>query len=192
VAKRVCPNGHVSKDKSALKCSQCGADLPPIPKRKKTGLLVLGGVALLIIIIAAANGGNKDGATPAASNPKATRVPTATPKPKPISPITFEEIREHRKNDTEAQWDEFQKPLDGLRVQWTGWVEQVEASGRILIDMDSPDAILSVQDVYIPIPKEDATKYNKDQKLTFDGEIKSVVGVMSGVSVTLENVTILP
>jgi len=92
MAKRVCPNGHVTKDKKALKCSQCGADLPPLPKRKRIGLYILGGIVLLIIIIAAANGGKDGGtqeakatATPrATSAPKATKGPTATLSPQDV------------------------------------------------------------------------------------------------------------
>lgn len=82
MTKRVCPNGHVCKDKSALKCAQCGADLPPVPKRKKTGLFILGGIVVLAIIIAAANGGKTpDVLTETIAEPRATTAPKATQAP---------------------------------------------------------------------------------------------------------------
>ena len=67
MAKRICVNGHVTKDDMALKCSQCGVDLPPVPKRSRLPL-VLGILGILFIcgvcgVLAIAMGGNKDKAT---------------------------------------------------------------------------------------------------------------------------------
>lgn len=87
MAKRKCPNGHVVKDKRALKCPQCGADLPPVPKRKRIGLFIVGGLLLVIILAVALSGGDDDGATRTADLPKptATIVPSLASQ-EPIAP----------------------------------------------------------------------------------------------------------
>jgi hypothetical protein len=106
MAKRTCVNGHVTKDDKALKCSQCGADLPVVPKRSKLPLILgIFGVLVICGIIGALSGGDKDATTtqptdqaaPAqaaevkqtevvAKAPAATRtpVPTKTPVPLPV------------------------------------------------------------------------------------------------------------
>jgi hypothetical protein len=87
MAKRTCPNGHVTKDGKALKCSQCGADLPPLPKSRRKWPLILGILGALLLcgmVVTALGGGNGDKtqtasrqAAPAAEQ-QAARAPTAT------------------------------------------------------------------------------------------------------------------
>lgn len=195
------------------------ADRPAKPPRKRRKLLwIVGGILvtlLLCVVVAVLSNGDKepqrasDKSTAAAVAEKATAapkptktpIPSKTPKPtatpiptpteKPISAITYQEIREKREAATDAQWDEYAKPLKGTRVQWSGWVAEVKASGEIWIDMDPPDTLLSVQDVYIRVPAEDATKFNLDQEIEFIGDIKSITSILNKASVTLENVTVL-
>ncbi len=156
-------------------------------RRKMIRFTVLGWVLLLTFAAATLNGCSSSG-----GNPQASRTPVRTATPKPLSSVTYDEILSHRQNDTEAQWAEYQKGLIGLRVRWSGWVEQVQESGAILIDMEAPDVPLSWQEVRLPIPAGDATKYNKDEKLTWEGDLQSVVGALSGVAIFFDNVVIVP
>lgn len=74
MAKRSCINGHVTKGNKALKCSQCGVDLPPVPKRSKLPLILgILGVLFICGIIGALSGGDEDNA------------PTASQKSTPVA-----------------------------------------------------------------------------------------------------------
>jgi len=100
MTKRVCPNGHITKDRKALKCSQCGADLPP-PAKPKRWPIVVGVLAVLLlcgIVATATQKGRKETAkvegTPAAAQAesakpavaaKPTGTPTLTATPRPSS-----------------------------------------------------------------------------------------------------------
>jgi hypothetical protein len=83
MAKHTCVNGHVTKDDKALKCSQCGADLPPVPKRSRL-LLILGILGALVLcgVVVISSGGNKGSGT--ANAPVATQA-QAAPQAQPVS-----------------------------------------------------------------------------------------------------------
>ena len=149
-------------------------------------------IVVVVVLIFAANG-NKD--NPPASGDTAAKTQTqgvtkAAPEPLPISDVDFFKVREASKNMTDVQWKEYLNGVVGKRIQWTGYVDEVKEDGKVWIDMDPPDA-LSVQDIYINVPKEDALKYNKDQKLTFQGTIKSVSKVLTALSIDLKDITIV-
>ncbi len=122
--------------------------------------------------------------------PKKADTPAPRPTPtKNLSSIQFAHIRDKHDTSTAVQWSDYRDKLAGVRVQWSGWVAEVKASGEVWVDMDSPDAF-SIQDVYFRIPQEDARKYNKGQKITFTGEIDVVTDVLGRVAVHLKDVTI--
>jgi len=55
MTKRACPNGHVTKDRKALKCSICGLDLPPAPIGSSwwpTPFWFIGYIGSLLLVIA--------------------------------------------------------------------------------------------------------------------------------------------
>ena len=106
--------------------------------------------------------------------------------------LAYADIYDNRQDMTDAQWDNYRKPLVGLRIRWTGWVEEVTDTGRIYIDMDSPDDAWSTSDVNFRIPEEDVLIYNKDQQVTFEGDIDSVSSLLGSVTIKLENAFILP
>ena len=209
--KRTCSNGHVTKGNKATHCPQCGEALPEPVKRKKWPIVVGALGALLICgILALSLGGDKTSDAPAASSsqvsakatstprPSRTPVPTKTPlptaTPKPISDLTYEGLQAERDRMTDAQWDAYREPLKGLRVEWSGWVEEAKdqgSKGQLLIDMDSPETVFSVQDVTFDVPKESILIYNKDQQVTFQGDIKTVTSFLDKVSVTLENAKVV-
>jgi len=204
MAKRTCPNGHVTKDDKALKCSMCGADLPPVPKKNRLPLIIGIVVVLFLCIVGAlASGGGDEGDKTAVSSSgneqgsTAGEKPSATPKPsptpKPIADLDFFEIRDQNSKLTEAQWEAYIKPLIGQRVRWTGYVTEVEdkgSKGYLWLDMDPPGS-LSVQDLYLDIPKEDILKYNKDQKITFEGDLERIGTFLGSMQITFKDAVIV-
>ena len=97
---------------------------------------------------------------------------------------------------TDAQWDDYCKPLVGLRVRWTGWVDGAKdytSYGELLVDMDPPEEVLRSYDVSFRIPKSDILKYNKDQKITFEGDIQNLDETLfeTGIRVKPENALVL-
>ena len=120
-----------------------------------------------------------------------TKEPTPTQTPKPIAQITYGEIRDKRTAMTDAQWDAYTPTLVGLRMEWEGWVEEAKASGELLIDMDPPETMFSIQDCYISVPKDAVLSYNKDQIVRWQGDVKSVTSILGGVSVRFEGVVIV-
>ena len=95
---------------------------------------------------------------------------------------------------TEAQWKAYLPTLEGMLVEnWTGWVENVNVVGdkyELWVDMDSPDTLLSAQDVYFLIPNDIALELQKDERITFSGRIKSVTEFLGSVSLRLEDATL--
>lgn len=79
--KRTCVNGHITKDDKALKCSQCGADLPPPPKKSKLPI-VIGVIVVLLLcaIIAIANSGKKGQVASTSPSPVAVAQASGAPQ----------------------------------------------------------------------------------------------------------------
>jgi len=188
----------------------------PKKKSKSLVLIIAGGLVLLCIVcgifgvissstpeakatsaaraIERATEAAKPTATPGPTNtplPTKTPLPTSTP-PLPAPP--FAEIRSNVEGMTEAQWKAYLPTLEGMLVEnWTGWVENVNVVGdkyELWVDMDSPDTLLSAQDVYFLIPNDIALELQKDERITFSGRIKSVTEFLGSVSLRLEDATL--
>ena len=124
---------------------------------------------------------------------ESTSIPSPSNTPPVLAP-PFVVIRSNVSSMTEAQWKAYLPTLKDMRVEgWTGWVEEVNVVGskyELWVDMDSPDALFSVQDVYFYIPSEIALELEKHQRITFSGRIKSVTELLGSVSVRLEDATL--
>ena len=196
MANRVCPNGHVVKDKKATHCPQCGTPLPPILRQRKIWPLVLGGIALallllcvLIVILPSPSGGPGETASRVTRTPTAVPTPKPTATPKPLLDLTPAELRQKWDELTEVQQKDYAKSLVGKRVQWTGSVFQVGEGGRMTVDLESGATFKSIM-ARIRIPQEDALKYNKEQQITFQGDI-SKIDTFLLFTVNFENVVII-
>lgn len=75
------------------------------------------------------------------------------------------------KNLTDAQKDTYINKYINKRIQWSGYVEDVDSFGNVEIDMQSPKDYFSDTDIKFKIPKEKVLGLNKDQKITFQGDI---------------------
>jgi hypothetical protein len=122
--------------------------------------------------------------------------PTNTPEPTktqvPLAP-SIEEMRVAADEMTDAQWKAWQSEQEGKRVDgWTGWVEDVNAKTlggyELWVDMDSPDALLSTQDVQFDIEEERALEASKDDRVQFSGVVRRVTRAI-GILVTLDDAT---
>lgn len=105
--------------------------------------------------------------------------------------VSFFTIRDNHRVMTEAQWNIYWGTLIGKRVRWTGWVSDVwerdERGGQVYVDMDRPDSLITF-DVSFWIPKEDVLKYDKKQRITFEGTLSSVWTFMSAIDISLDDV----
>lgn len=123
--------------------------------------------------------------------PTATPAPTSTPM-LPAPP--YAEIRANVEGMTEAQWKAYLPTLKGLYVEnWTGWVEEVNVVGskyELWVDMDSPEEMFSVQDVYFEIPDDIALALQKDAPVTFSGQIEAVTEFLGSSTVHLKDATV--
>lgn len=152
---------------------------------------------VLFMLLAAmglgACGGRQD--APAATGP--------TPTPKPVSDLDYSAMMKARKEAIRiADWQQYRDTLIGERIQWTGYVlhivESKETKGPydLQVDMDPPDALFRNYDVAFPITQEQADSLQKDQEITFQGDIKEITELSTAVdivvNVELENVTIMP
>lgn len=95
---------------------------------------------------------------------------------------------------TEAQFNQRSDELKGQRVEWSGWVEDVNekllGGYELWVDMDDPSILISVQDVQFDIPDELALQLQKDQRVDFTGTIRSIINLLGSTQVTLENVSV--
>ncbi len=87
------------------------------------------------------------------------------------------------------------KSLEGKKIRWNGWVEEVEeklfGGYKVLIDMDSPNDIASVQDITFEVPKEQAISLKKEEMITFEGKISSILNILTSLQVSLDNARIV-
>ncbi len=109
----------------------------------------------------------------------------------------FEAAREAIVGMTEAQFKQMASQLEGKNiVSWSGWVENVNVKTfggyEVWIDMDSPDSLLSVQDVTFDVPEQLALSLSKDNPINFSGEIESVSNVLGSLQIRLKNAAVLP
>lgn len=104
---------------------------------------------------------------------------------------SYETIAANCEAMTDAKWNIYSETLVGKKItNWSGTVTEVNETlfgdYEIWIDMDDPDEILSVQDVYYPCSKESALKFDKGDGITFSGVIKSVSDLLGSVSIRLK------
>jgi hypothetical protein len=90
--------------------------------------------------------------------------------------IDWKTIKANEKSMTEAQFKQFcAQQVNGQSVWWTGWVKDVEPSRgayRIKVDMDPPDTLFSVPEIYLEgVSEYNALRLNKGQKVSFSGTI---------------------
>lgn len=108
----------------------------------------------------------------------------------------FSEIRDRMEDMTDAQWNRYSSSLEGHRVDWTGWVADVNEKAlggfEVWVDMDDPEESLSVQDVECDIPENLALRLNKESRVRVVGIIGSVVNVLGSCQVSLEEADVEP
>lgn len=107
--------------------------------------------------------------------------------------ISFEEMRENYNSMTQVQWEQYSQKLRGRKVEWCGWVEDVERKylGRceLQVDMDSPKS-WGVQEVFFDVSENLAMKLNKDQFICFHGTIESVGKTIFTLYIMLKDVSV--
>jgi hypothetical protein len=112
-----------------------------------------------------------------------------------ISNITYNEIENNYEKMTDVQFKNYIDSIINKKVVWTGHIEEVKEQMtndkyKVWIDVDSTDAIMSTQEVYLQnIPQDVAIELNKGKVIKFKGEIVSISDFMTA-QVTLDNVTI--
>jgi predicted nucleic acid-binding Zn ribbon protein len=172
-------------------CTECGADViresyrKAKPKRRY-GLLGWGTLAILLACVfctvIAKLGSSVTGST--------TRGPLATATAKTVSDVDFYGIREQFEDMTDAQKRTLSRSINGKRVEWQGWIDDVQESGRIFVDMDPPETFLSVFDVTFAIPRSDVLEYSLGQQIVFQGDIESITELL-GFTVRLDDAEII-
>lgn len=197
----------------AIVCKHCGKALVASEKTKKkkrggclktVGYLIL---ALIVLAVAATllSQGDKPGASVSTStgnvaqapeSQESTSVAKPTVTPAPIAP-PYEEICAPMVGMTEAQWKQHTANLtNSIATDWTGWVEDVNVKAfggfELLVDMNAPDALMSVQDVTFDIADDIALRFSKDQPVTFTGAISSISNIIGSCQVRLEGVLVSP
>ena len=113
----------------------------------------------------------------------------------PLSSVTYTEIRNSMKSMTDAQFKAYVRSLEGKRIRWTGYVENVletsSAQYKLLVDMDAPSVLLSVYDVSFEVPNSVALSLKKDEQVEFEGTISSVSNVFGVCDVSLKQAKVI-
>jgi len=153
---------------------------------KWLGIIVVG-----VIVLSFVFGGNDDSAKTAAGNDQSADSTEAVEQALPISDLDFFTIRNDAEKMTDAQWAKYAEDVTGKRVHWKGYIENIEEGGKVWLDMDSPTEVISVQDVYLNVPEEDALKYNKDQAIEFEATIDRIDKILGSMSIDFEDLKII-
>jgi len=126
--------------------------------------------------------------------PRSTDGRGAQVQPARISNVSYYHLRDRMKSMTEAQWKDYARSIRGQRVQWSGWVEDVNekflGGYELWIDMDPPGQ-LSVSDVEFDIPADVALRLKKDQEVVFRGTIRSALDTLGVCSVHLADAEVI-
>ena len=126
----------------------------------------------------------------ATDTPSATRTPFPTAPPKPISELTFWDLCRYKADETKtgAQWEAYRDATIGLRVRWSGTVDDMSASGHVTVKMTDCCGLC-----FFDIPASAALNYSIGQTITFEGEIEEFSEVIFSdcVFVTLVNSVIV-
>jgi len=114
----------------------------------------------------------------------------------PLSSVTYTEIRNSMEPMTDAQFKAYVRSLEGKKIRWTGYVEDVKETSatdyKLLVDMDSPSVWLSVYDVSFEVPNSVALSLKKDQQVEFEGIISSISNVLGvHVEVSLKQAKVI-
>jgi len=104
----------------------------------------------------------------------------------PIVDITVEDIHDELANKTDAQIDAYLESLQGVRVSWSGTVNDVTTFGgftSVIVTMKVPGLLRSAE-CSVSIPKDQALNYNKGQAVSWTGAISraSLIGSQLDVS----------
>ena len=96
-----------------------------------------------------------------------------TPIPPTITPsdLTMFDIERNYENLTKIQWKEYAQSLKGLRVRWTGSIEEVYDNGNINLDVGE-EFFHGVSLKGVPL--ENVKILNKGQVIEFTATIKDV------------------
>lgn len=113
----------------------------------------------------------------------------------------YEDIERAAEEMTSAQRNAYEDALKGVRIDWTGWIQNVQEQQSILgeetryqvqVDMLPPGAEgpleISTQDVVFDVPRRQALNLSREQKVRFLGRIQSLRWLMGGLLIRLENV----
>lgn len=96
---------------------------------------------------------------------------------------------------TEARFKAYARSVEGSWIRWQGWVEDVNekllGGYEVWIDMDSPEEMLSVQDITFDIPDSLALALEKNQQIVFEGQISSLRNFLGSLSVGLDSAQII-
>lgn len=111
------------------------------------------------------------------------------PLKKPIMDIGYDELDAKFKaddflNSTNLQQQEFMKQFIGKRIRWSGYVEEVEGDGTILIDMQDSSQF-GLPDIECVLTKEQAMKFNLNDEVIFEGDIQDLVPTLWGGTIDL-------
>lgn len=113
----------------------------------------------------------------------------------PISSLSFKEIRLNMESMTDLQFEEYAKSNKGKRIKWEGYVEEVSeklfGGYEVLVDMDSPNVPMSIQDVTFELSKKQAILLKKDSRVVFEGTITSVRSILTSLQVSLDEAQVI-
>mgnify|MGYP003996816293 CR=1 FL=1 len=142
----------------------------------------------LLLMIALAVGSTDSGTSNSGSSNSGSSSSTSDEREEAPS---YSTIENNCAKMTDAKWNVYAPTLVGKKVtDWSGTVTEVNETllgdYELWIDMDDPDVLLSVQDVYMPCSQETAFKFDKGDSITFSGVIESVSDLLGSVSIKLE------
>ena len=189
-----CGSNQSIADKFAgknCKCSACGADVyvpeegtgaNPVaaPKAKKPRKFGCSGCAKVLVILLVIFYFWGRLIIPIIGEGSSPSEPPRTARP--ISDITYFEIRDTMGNGTSVQQDQYAESLEGTRVQWTGHVmeskEDILGRYRVTVNMDPPALFHDTDDVVLEVTEAQALSLSKGQQISFDGVITDVYEVL--------------
>lgn len=188
MATKPCQECGTEVSTSAKLCPHCGKKSPTGGLNLSAKLFV-GFIALLAIGQIVSQSSEQ---SPTADVTTAAMLPT----PPVDTTLSFASIRHQMRSDlTEAQFKALARGLEGRRVRWRGWVEDVNEKAlggyELWIDMDSPSDAISVQDVTFDVPADLALSYRKDSRVSFEGTIDNIMNVLGSLQVELKDASVL-
>ena len=91
---------------------------------------------------------------------------------------------------TEAQKTDYMRELSGQRVRWTCRVSDVYPGGSMSLDCGTGEGRFTPINVDLTLPEKDILNYNKDQVVTFEGQISKITTFLV-FTVHIENAIIV-